>query len=206
MPHLPGPLVCKPQDGAAGDRGPWSTPIPPARRAEGPVARRATQIGPEQSAPPPWGYLMERAQRATGGCQGWGVQGGGARRGERRPRLAARGPGLRQIRDACPERRASAFTETRAHTGGPAAFCSRAARRVRRSEHELALGVRATARASGDARAGTRTIGGGATVKAGRLGGARRAGSRQNRSSRPLTRRDFWPYTPCTPASPWSIT
>ena len=108
---------------------------------------------------------MERAQRATGGCQGWGVQGGGARRGERRPRLAARGPGLHPKRDACPERRASAFTETRAHGGGLAVFRTRVARPVRRSEHELRNRLRRSARASGDARAVTRAIGGGAAAR-----------------------------------------
>ena len=94
MPHLPGPLACKPQDGAAGDRGPWSTPIPPARRAEGPVARRATQSAPSRAPLPPGDSLWSERSERQGGARGGGSRGEGRGGGSGGQGLLPGGPDL----------------------------------------------------------------------------------------------------------------
>jgi hypothetical protein len=77
-----------------GARGP--APFPPRR--SGRRRPRRSDRPRSQSAPPLWGFLKKR------GCQGRGVQRGGARRGKRRPKRACtrvrKGPGA--VRGAMP--------------------------------------------------------------------------------------------------------
>ena len=134
-----------------GARG--AAPFPPRR--SGRRRPRRSDRPRSQSAPPLWGFLKKW------GCQGRGVQRGGARRGKRRPKRACtrvrKGPGADRGTMPAPRRApllCARLSRWRARASSPLSPMQRPCRGVR-CEHKLTAAVSPMALASEAPRHGS---------------------------------------------------